>query len=171
MNDLDYCTCRNAPREFDGSEPGACEYCERLAHEERCGVTALRQAEGASEVSDEMQRDAWSEFEDDYLTDGNDGWLPAKVVSACRKAFYTAWPKGRSEAFAAALACIPNPQAEAAPGVVEAAIKGPLRFVDEGHPLGLVCYDRDGKAVSLHPAIMGAVFQALARQHGAREHE
>jgi Lar family restriction alleviation protein len=70
--------------------------------------------------------------------------------------------------FAAAINARCNPQAEAAPGVVE-EIKGPLRFVDEGHPLGLVCYDRNGQAVSLHPAIRGAVFQILARQHGARE--
>jgi Lar family restriction alleviation protein len=86
-------------------------------------VTALRQAEAApiDEADEEANRNAWSDFEDDYLTDGNDGWLDAKIVFACGAAFQAAWPKGRSKAFAAALACIPKPQAEAAPGAIESS--------------------------------------------------
>jgi len=60
----------------------------------------------AGEVEDERKADAWNEFFDAYLTDGNDGYSAASVVQRCREAFEATWPKGWEAAFAAAYAAL-----------------------------------------------------------------
>jgi len=68
---------------------------------------------GMEENDDEAKRDKWSEFEDDYLTDGNDGWVAAPIIKRCRSAFDAAWPGGAKNAFDAAYAALPKALASA----------------------------------------------------------
>lgn len=55
-----------------------------------------------SEARDEARHDAWSDFEDEYLTDGQ-GYAAADVYKRCREAFDAAWPEGRDRALKAAI--------------------------------------------------------------------
>lgn len=56
-----------------------------------------------SEADDDLRREAWTDFENACLTDGNDGWVPAPIVRACRVAFDAAWPQGQEAAVRAAM--------------------------------------------------------------------
>lgn len=62
---------------------------------------AARQPVGEP-VDDDAASEAFAEFADDYLTDGN-GYAPASTYAACSKAFEAAWPD-RAAATAAARA-------------------------------------------------------------------
>ncbi|MBH1591437.1 hypothetical protein I5U77_03095 [Stenotrophomonas maltophilia] len=62
---------------------------------------AARQPVGEP-VEDDAASEAFGEFADDYLTDGN-GYAPASTYAACSKAFEAAWPD-RAAATAAARA-------------------------------------------------------------------
>lgn len=62
---------------------------------------AARQPVGKP-VDDDAASEAFGEFADDYLTDGN-GYAPASTYEACSKAFNAAWPD-RAAATAAARA-------------------------------------------------------------------
>ena len=77
-------------------------------------------------------REAWSDFEEGFLTDGNGGWVPAAVVAACKEAFVLAWPQGHeaavragSESFYAS--GIPAERI----GAMEDALKTPPSEVDD----------------------------------------
>lgn len=61
----------------------------------------------ATNQAGEVEReDAWSDFFNDHLTDGNDGYRPADVITRCRGAFDAAWPNGWEAANAAAVAVL-----------------------------------------------------------------
>jgi hypothetical protein len=52
---------------------------------------AARQPGAQEPVDDDAASEAFGEFADDYLTDGN-GYAPASTYEACSKAFTAAWP-------------------------------------------------------------------------------
>lgn len=58
-------------------------------------------APAAQVADDESREEAFSDFESDYLTDGN-GYAPASTYEACSAAFNAAWPD-RKKAHASAL--------------------------------------------------------------------
>ncbi|HGM7277995.1 TPA: hypothetical protein ACKQCT_004689, partial [Stenotrophomonas maltophilia] len=54
-------------------------------------VLAARQPVGEPVDDDDAASEAFAEFADDYLTDGN-GYAPASTYEACSRAFKAAWP-------------------------------------------------------------------------------
>jgi hypothetical protein len=66
-------------------------------------------AAGVGEADDDAKREAWSDFEDEYLTDGK-GYVLADTYKQCRAAFDAAWPgDARSAAYDAFRAAHPTP--------------------------------------------------------------
>ena len=63
-------------------------------------VQAVRSKE-QYEQDDDLRREAWADFEDQYLTDGK-GYASALVYAACLGAFTLAWRRGRKAALDAA---------------------------------------------------------------------
>lgn len=83
----------------------------------------------------EAQTDAWNDFVNEHLTDGN-GYAAADMWKRCQAAFDAAWPSGWELANKAAFAALATPAPSCAPGEVErlrAAVK--LTVADASHHL------------------------------------
>lgn len=73
---------------------------------------ANRQEAGEVEVSaeDNARADAWADFRDQHLEDGNDGYIAAAMYERARVAFDEGWAGGRDPAFSHAFAALTSPK-------------------------------------------------------------
>ncbi len=79
-----------------------CPACKRRAHSPdavvgfaggfRAGMAAYDGARRAEEAEAERKREAWLEFEDEFLLGPGGGRAAAHVFDACEEAFERAWP-------------------------------------------------------------------------------
>lgn len=67
----------------------------------RAGIAACDGAKRAEEANAERKREAWLEFEDEFLLGPSGGRAAANVFDACEQAFEGAWPD-RTAAYEAA---------------------------------------------------------------------
>ncbi|BCB22262.1 hypothetical protein OCUBac02_51560 (plasmid) [Bosea sp. ANAM02] len=58
----------------------------------RAGIAACDGARRAEEAEAERKREAWREFEDEFLLGPGGGRVSAHVFDACEQAFERAWP-------------------------------------------------------------------------------
>lgn len=79
-----------ASRAYHAASAAGSRTCMRSALEAALDTLAARQPVGEP-VDDDAASEAFAEFADDYLTDGN-GYAPASTYEACGKAFNAAWP-------------------------------------------------------------------------------
>lgn len=72
------------------------------------GIAAGDRAREADETAVDCKRDAWLDFEDEFLIGRNGGRVAAQVFDACEQAFERAWPDriGAYEAAKAAFLAI-----------------------------------------------------------------
>ena len=75
------------------------------------GVSSPASGEGVERS--EAQIDAWNDFANEFLTDGNDGYVAADVWKRCEAAFDAAWCVGAEAAVHRALAAMRTPLAAA----------------------------------------------------------
>ena len=64
-------------------------------------VQATRLSKAEDERDDDLRREAWADFEDQYLSDGK-GYASALVYAACLGVFTLTWKRGREAALEAA---------------------------------------------------------------------
>lgn len=64
-------------------------------------VQATRLCKEQDERDDDLRREAWADFEDEYLSDGK-GYASALVYAACLGVFTLTWKRGREAALKAA---------------------------------------------------------------------
>lgn len=78
-----------------------CEACNRTGYRTAPPVVDAHELQQAQELGEAM-REAWCDWYDEYLTDGN-GHAPVKTGEACHAAFVAAYPGGLKAAREAAL--------------------------------------------------------------------